>query len=463
MALLPINTSLGQIRLVEVFAEHDFPVVFACQSDDGRTYIATWLSEVADSTGWLYVPVSPGRLGSVRAARVSLRDAFAKSETGQVYNVTVPKRAGAASATAVPTNTLTDDMLPTADAFVDESEIIDDAAADALLKSKDDAELSIDGRPVEGDAVEAGFFGSFLRAVQDLATAFHAAVVPSRAARDSNRQQSRNASKLVVPAGFVPGSFTLRLRLPTEAEPLFQPAPGTGILEFVSQVLTEDTISKEAAFYAGLPRVRAQVYRTLSLVAKQRASVHFRTRGNPFGVELTAQAARERMAAFAKVTTSDQLVVGLFQGGSLETPRFELRVGTALYKGRSTERSKRQSKGIALGDRVEASLRIRVTTDVETGSVRIKTQLLSIKKTDDPLDRGLDLGPSPDTRVDAAGPASTGPVGIPLATSAADFDAGVAAADLASGPPAPVPQADMSGQGQPSRTPNSTTNTTDAE
>lgn len=80
MTLLPRDTSLGRLRLEEVFEEYDGPRLFSCVSGTGTRYLAAWAEEGDDYDRWLYVPVSPERFQIVRSGGVSVRTALVNPE-----------------------------------------------------------------------------------------------------------------------------------------------------------------------------------------------------------------------------------------------------------------------------------------------------------------------------------------------------------------------------------------------
>lgn len=89
MNWLPRGTLLGELNLTETFVYYDGPRLFSCTSNLGQKYLAIWVEEEEDHDIWLYMPVSPSRLSSIRSGGISLRDSFLDAE-GFVYQVHIP-------------------------------------------------------------------------------------------------------------------------------------------------------------------------------------------------------------------------------------------------------------------------------------------------------------------------------------------------------------------------------------
>ncbi len=64
MDLLPQQSSLGALHIVEVYAEHDFPCTFACRNERGETFVAVWVDEDDEALRWLYASTSPVIFGA---------------------------------------------------------------------------------------------------------------------------------------------------------------------------------------------------------------------------------------------------------------------------------------------------------------------------------------------------------------------------------------------------------------
>ncbi|MEE2033630.1 DUF6575 domain-containing protein [Rhodococcus chondri] len=89
MNWLPRYTILGELRLLETFAYYDGPRLFSCASNLGQNYLAIWVEEEEEHDVWLYMPISPSRLSSIRSGGISLRSSILYAE-GFIYEVHIP-------------------------------------------------------------------------------------------------------------------------------------------------------------------------------------------------------------------------------------------------------------------------------------------------------------------------------------------------------------------------------------
>ena len=64
MNLLPLDTSLGQLQIFEIYEFYNMPVLFACKNQADTIYLSVWIDETAEANSWLYVSVSPQRFES---------------------------------------------------------------------------------------------------------------------------------------------------------------------------------------------------------------------------------------------------------------------------------------------------------------------------------------------------------------------------------------------------------------
>lgn len=379
MPLLPQATALGVLKIVEVFAEHDFPIVFAAKNVSEQILVAIWTNESAETTAWLYAPVSPARLGRLRDQKLSLREVFTSADGREIYRVTVPKKQGKAAVVSVRPEQLVEAELPPAGAMVQESEIVGDEVAVAFAGREEDAEISIDGDPVQDHAIRAGFFGKFLRSIQDFTNALGQTA-------DELYNQSAERSRdlielyrLLILPQFEPSSFKLHMKLAASEGDRLAPEAHPPILDIVSQVLIGDAKLTAHGELLQHPLVRAREKQLLKLIAGHGASVTLRTRGNPHGVKLTAQRARDRVEKSGKSEKKDLSLNGILEGGSVgKRQRFELKVGETTYIGRTSAEAKRDLHGIALGSRVSAVVTVRTRIDKTTGEPKTTYTLKTV-------------------------------------------------------------------------------------
>jgi hypothetical protein len=89
--MLPINTILGDLSILEIYEFYNMPVLFACQNRTGHIYIASWIDETETDNTWLYTPLSLSRFSQLRKRELDLHYAFVQPEDGFVLKVTVSK------------------------------------------------------------------------------------------------------------------------------------------------------------------------------------------------------------------------------------------------------------------------------------------------------------------------------------------------------------------------------------
>ncbi|MCE7982969.1 MAG: hypothetical protein DYG89_17430 [Caldilinea sp. CFX5] len=90
--MLPENTILGTLTIVEIYEFYNMPVLFACRNRTGQFFLAEWIDETTDENIWLYVPVSAERFAAVRQGKIDLHSAFVHPEDIFVFKVSVSKQ-----------------------------------------------------------------------------------------------------------------------------------------------------------------------------------------------------------------------------------------------------------------------------------------------------------------------------------------------------------------------------------
>lgn len=246
VSILPENTTLGQLEIVEVLGYYDGPYLLSCRNQAGHTFLAL---EVDEDEGegidvWLYVAISPERLEFVRTGGLTLYDAFAKPEGGIVYRVAVPFALGAVEIEPLPASGVAGQLLPDISERLSLESIPtpDVLTANVLAKriNRDvvDLYLRLQGhnRPEAPSAV----VGRFLEAFQHFADA----IGETYARRILKEGQKLEVEKLrrdteFVLAGITSGSLGVRLYASHERD-LFREGLSKEILgEFMA--LTDST------------------------------------------------------------------------------------------------------------------------------------------------------------------------------------------------------------------------------
>ena len=248
-----------------------------------------------------------------------------------------------------------------------EQELKDELHAAKLLASNCDAEIVLDGDPVQGHAVQAGFLGSFLETLQSLVNAVAQVMTSEPTARAAIPRNIIAENRLMVVAGFE-SSFGLRLRVPSQDElgQMFEPISAT-VLKQVCQTLSEEGFGEATIRLISHSRVKKHYGDLLSLTAKAGATVCVRTRAYPYGVRLTSKQARERADWMELLQTKEEetTFAGILVGGSIESARFELKVGEEVYRGKVSEGALEQMHHARFGDEVTATVKVITTTHEE--------------------------------------------------------------------------------------------------
>jgi hypothetical protein len=112
MNLLPENTYLGRLKIIEVYEATDEPCLFACRNASGHIFLSVLIDETEEQKEWLYVPLSHDRFAKIRSGEIDLQDGFRSAEDGFVHSVTVPIYEGIAIVGIIYANNLTNEMLP---------------------------------------------------------------------------------------------------------------------------------------------------------------------------------------------------------------------------------------------------------------------------------------------------------------------------------------------------------------
>ncbi len=123
--MLPQNTLLGKLDIIEIYEYHDKPLLFACRNATYTHYIVVQETVHPDYETWLYAPISPSRFEQARSRTIDLHDIFKYAEDGFVFWVKIPtKQPKSVIVQTIPTDQLTDDQIPDVGEFLDPAHII---------------------------------------------------------------------------------------------------------------------------------------------------------------------------------------------------------------------------------------------------------------------------------------------------------------------------------------------------
>ncbi len=110
--MLPQGTPLGRLMLLEVFDYYDGPKLFAAHNAVGTIFFVFWTDQDSATDTWFYVPISKGRLESVKSGEFTLRDAILHPEDGSIFEVVVPAQKGNAVVTQTTPEKISPARLP---------------------------------------------------------------------------------------------------------------------------------------------------------------------------------------------------------------------------------------------------------------------------------------------------------------------------------------------------------------
>lgn len=119
MKLLPQNTHLGKLGILEVYDYYDMPCLFSCKNLADHIFLAILSDLTKDLATWLYVPVSRRRFENIRSSIIDLHDAFVNSEDGFVYQIVINDNDDTESIKTICCEDINPDLLPFSGEFID--------------------------------------------------------------------------------------------------------------------------------------------------------------------------------------------------------------------------------------------------------------------------------------------------------------------------------------------------------
>ena len=250
-------------------------------------------------------------------------------------------------------------------------------ALDSELESSIDRELegsdillAIDGDPVSGHAVQAGFLGTILAKAQSLINALAQATEQRPTERGNIPNNIISDYKLMV-SGVFQSSFGLQLRLPTEHElNRLRVNHSDVVLDQFCKLINPDLEQAELAQIVSSPRVKTHYLGLIEAVGKGGAKLLARTPRIRRGFRLNASQARDRATWMNSFSAETETVTldGLLTGGSIANNKFEFQVDDETYKGSISAQAKDQMRNIHFGDRVRATIE-ETTMTAEEGQL----------------------------------------------------------------------------------------------
>ncbi len=118
MSLLPQETILGNLEILEVYEFYDKPCLFSCRNVAGQIFLVIWIDETSYSDSWLYVPTSLKRIQQVITGGMELKDAFLRAEDGFIFEVIITNHENGTDVVKILCKDLDEDKLPTPGEFL---------------------------------------------------------------------------------------------------------------------------------------------------------------------------------------------------------------------------------------------------------------------------------------------------------------------------------------------------------
>jgi hypothetical protein len=244
-----------------------------------------------------------------------------------------------------------------------------DSSIDQELAGSD-VVLAIDGDPVSGHAIHAGFLGTILAKAQGLINAL-AQVAEQRPTGRGNVPNNIISDYKLMVDGVFQSSFGLKLRLPTERElNRLRLTHSDTVLDQFCKLMDPDIEQADLLQIVSSTRVKTNYRGLIEAIGKGGAQVLARTPRLRRGVRLSAVEARNRadwLNAFSAETETLTLD-GILTGGSIANNRFELQVDDDTYKGSISEQAKEQMRDIHFGDHVSTVIE-ETTMTAEDGQL----------------------------------------------------------------------------------------------
>ncbi len=114
MSFLPVNSQLGQIKVVEIFDFYDIPRLFIGTNQIGQLFIIYNLDDDRVKTEWYYLPVSEERICNLKTGSMDLRTALLSPELGFLYSISIGYIDGDSQIAVVTSESINQEWLPEA-------------------------------------------------------------------------------------------------------------------------------------------------------------------------------------------------------------------------------------------------------------------------------------------------------------------------------------------------------------
>lgn len=111
MNILPVNTFLGDLEILEVFEFYNFPMLFICGNSNKDIFLVECLEDEAEYTKWLYSHISNETALKLRRGFIDFRTSFLSPVNNFLYTIQINK-SGLVKINFLQKNDLVDEILP---------------------------------------------------------------------------------------------------------------------------------------------------------------------------------------------------------------------------------------------------------------------------------------------------------------------------------------------------------------
>lgn len=280
MSVLPNSPYFGNLEISHIYEYYDGPRLFHAVNGAGNSYIVFWIDTDDVSDIWLYSSIRQERLVLLNDSKIKLRDVYVYPDDLVFQVRTFFDLDRITEIQALSPNTLSDEILPPGDFFIEKSENLSDTFV--VPSTENVSELYI--RSMKGRKKPS------LSAVAKVSDAFSLLYKSVMKQLDLNH-------KVIVPLDARTGSFILRLNSPNikECMPLVtdifkilnqeeNPFPALqqigadigaveNLLEEVIDGKVKVQFSKEGVFEAELNIAQEKAVSSLALLKEQSSSI----------------------------------------------------------------------------------------------------------------------------------------------------------------------------------------------
>src|SRR5262245_37633025 len=106
------GTSLGSLKVLEVYEYYDGPRLFASVNDARSIFLVLWIRATGTTDEYYVQPMSFQRFRGVRDGEISLRDAFIRGEDAGLLLLRIDRQSDEARISHLSTGQIDESLLP---------------------------------------------------------------------------------------------------------------------------------------------------------------------------------------------------------------------------------------------------------------------------------------------------------------------------------------------------------------